>query len=65
MCLKTAGWVANSVNPDQMLHLIWVYTVCSDLSVPIISFITVFYSKTGYVKKEIYYLTEQLLEGLW
>ena len=30
--------MANSVDPDQMRitwHLIWVYTVCSGLSVPI------------------------------
>ena len=31
-------WVANSVDPDQMphlWHLIWVYTVCWGLSVPV------------------------------
>ena len=26
----------NSVDPDQMLRLIWVYTVCWNLSVPIL-----------------------------
>ena len=32
LCLKIAGWVANSVDPDETLHLlIWVYTVCSRL----------------------------------
>ena len=36
-CLRTAGWVTNSVDPDQMLqHLIRVYTVCSGLSVPLV-----------------------------
>ena len=32
---KIAGWVANSVDPDEMphlWHLIWVYTVCTGLS---------------------------------
>ena len=32
---KKAGCVANSVDPDETLHLrrlIWVYTVCSGLS---------------------------------
>ena len=36
--LNIAGWVANSVDPDEMCilwHLIWVYTVCSGLSVQI------------------------------
>ena len=34
MCLKTAGWVANGADSDQML--IWVYTVCSGLFVQIL-----------------------------
>ena len=35
MCLKkatTAGWVANSADPEKILHsvcLIWVYSICS------------------------------------
>ena len=30
---KLAGWVANSVDPEQMpRRLIWVFTVCSSLS---------------------------------
>ena len=47
MCVKTAGWEANSVDPDQTLRsatspfLIWVYTVRLDLSVPSIRVITV------------------------
>ena len=36
---KTAEWVANSVDPDQ----IWVYTVCSGLFVPILRVIVVTY----------------------
>ena len=31
LCLKIAGWVANSVDPDEMPQfagLIWIYTVC-------------------------------------
>ena len=40
MCVKTAGWVANSVDlrSDTTFCGIWswVYTVCSDLSVPIL-----------------------------
>ena len=38
MCLKIAGWVANSVDTDEMQplwHLIWVYSVYSGLSVGI------------------------------
>ena len=37
--LETSGWVANSVDPDQMPHmphLIRVYTDCWGLSVPIL-----------------------------
>ena len=36
--------MANSVDPDQMphsAHLIWVYTVCKGLSVPILWVITI------------------------
>ena len=36
MCLKTAGSVANSADPDQMPHSaehIWVYTVFSGISI--------------------------------
>ena len=33
--------MANSVDPDQMPHLIWVYTVCKGLSVLILRAITV------------------------
>ena len=35
LCLKIAGRVANSIDPDEMpdvAHLIWVYTVCSCMS---------------------------------
>ena len=44
LCLKIAGWVANSVDPDETPHLrclIWVYTVCSGMSVPILMVNTV------------------------
>ena len=37
---NSAGWVANSVHPDQV-HLIWVYTVCRGLSVQILRVIMV------------------------
>ena len=33
LCLKIAGWVANSVDPDEMPR--GIYTVCSVLSVQI------------------------------
>ena len=34
-CLKTAEWVANSVDSDHrfLWRLIWVYTICSGLTV--------------------------------
>ena len=38
LCLKIAEWVANSVDPNEshvLRRLIWVYTVCSGLSVRI------------------------------
>ena len=51
MCVKkTAGRVANSVDPNQMLHLqhlIWVCTVCSDMSVPILRVIMVLDAKAS------------------
>ena len=41
MFLKTAEWVANNVDSDQMLYLIWVYTVCSGQSAWILRVITI------------------------
>ena len=46
MCVKTAGRVTNSVDPEQcrpciLQHLVWVCTVCSGLSVPILRIIVV------------------------
>ena len=45
MLPKDANEMANSVDPDQTAplgsSLIWVCTVCSDLSVPIFRFVTV------------------------
>ena len=32
MCLNSTEWVASIVNSNQMLHLIWVYNVSSDMS---------------------------------
>ena len=41
-CVKNiAACIANSVDPDQMQHLIWVYSVCEGLSIPILRVITV------------------------
>ena len=37
MCLQTAWWETNSVDPDQfhiLWHLIWIFTVCSGLVCP-------------------------------
>ena len=42
MSPKDAEGMANSVDPDQRSSLIWVYTVCSDLSVRKLRIITVF-----------------------
>ena len=44
MCAKDADGLANSVDLDQTApsNLIWIYTVCPDLSVKIFSIITVF-----------------------
>ena len=39
-CQKDADEIANSVDPDQRSSLIWVYTVCPDLSVQILRIIT-------------------------
>ena len=47
-------WVANSVDADQMLFLIWVYTVCSGLSVPI----QIYYSN-----KQVKNLNKQRIKG--
>ena len=42
MCLKTTGWVANSVDPVQT-PVILIYSVCSGLSVPILMVNTVYF----------------------
>ena len=45
MSLKDADGMANSVDPDQTAptrsSLIWIYTICSDLSVTILRIFTV------------------------
>ena len=41
MCPKDAEGIANSVDPDQTAPLIWVCTVCPDLSVRKLRIITV------------------------
>ena len=40
--------MANTVDPDQLLRLIWVFTVCSGLSVPILRVIMVLF----FIKKK-------------
>ena len=45
LCLKIAGWMANSADPDETVlqHLVWVYTAQACISENMVNMVTVIY----------------------